>query len=314
MENDDLVREIVSRVVAALCDRAERTVPVEISARHAHLSRGDVDRLFGPGHELTPKRPLSQPGQFLCEERVTVMGPNGSLTNVAILGPVRAETQVELSAGDARTLGIAAPVRMSGDLTGAAGVVICAGGAIIDAPRSAIIARNHIHMTTADAARYGVRDRDEVAVRVSGKRSLVFENVPVRVSDAFALAMHIDFDEANACLCDKNAVGVLVGATTAGSAKCPDDAGCVPSAERASPAVCAKSAATPTPPNAAARAGKAVNRVISAEVARELVKAGAGAPLPKGCIITPLARDVLAAAGLKVRGGAGKDEPCLCAR
>lgn len=311
MENDDLVREIVSRVVAALGERGEMTVPVEISARHVHLSRGHVDRLFGPGHELTPKRPLSQPGQFLCEERVTVMGPNGALTNVAILGPVRNDTQVELSAGDARTLGIDAPVRMSGDLSGAAGVVICAGGAVIEAPGSAIIARNHIHMTPADAARYGVRDRDEVAVRVRGRRALVFEQVPVRVSDAFALAMHIDFDEANACLCDRKAFGVLVGKTAAEAARPETDAKRVLSTVETSLAVCSKSDAGVG--NIVATAGKKANRVVSAEVARELVKAGAGAPLPKGCIVTPLARDVFAAAGLKVRGG-GKDEPCLCAR
>ena len=220
---------------------------------------------------------------------------------------------VDLPAGDARTLGIAAPVRMSGDLTGAAGVVVCAGGAMLEAPGSAIIARNHIHMTPGDAARYGVRDRDEVAVRVSGKRSLVFENVPVRVSDAFALAMHIDFDEANACLCDRNAVGVLVRNAASGATKSEEDGERISSKARSSPAAGAKGPAAAAP-RVEGNAGKKANRVISAEVARELVKAGAGAPLPRGCIITPLARDVLAAAGLKVRGGAGKDEPCLCAR
>ncbi|WP_066829058.1 phosphate propanoyltransferase [Collinsella ihumii] len=165
-------------------------IPVEISAKHVHLSQEHVEALFGPGYTLTPKRDLSQPGQFLCEERVTVIGPKGTFKNVAVLGPVRSRTQVELSATDARTLGVKAPLRLSGDLAGCPGVFIQAGDAMVRADESVMVAQNHIHMTPADAQRLGVHDGEVVSVRMDTERPLTFDHVLVRATDTSALAMH----------------------------------------------------------------------------------------------------------------------------
>ena len=172
---------------------------VETSARHVHLTAADLEALFGPGASLTHKKDLSQPGQFACEERVTLIGPKKSIPNVIILGPERSATQVELSFTDARTLGLTPPVRESGDLRGSAPCKIVGPAGEIEIQEGAIIAKRHIHMTPADAERFGVRDKQIVRVRLDGEgRSTVYGDVVVRVSPKFALAMHIDTDEANA--------------------------------------------------------------------------------------------------------------------
>lgn len=172
---------------------------VETSARHVHLTAADLEALFGPGASLTHKKDLSQPGQFACEERVTLIGPKKSIPNVIILGPERSATQVELSFTDARTLGLTPPVRESGDLSGSAPCKIAGPAGEIEIQEGAIIAKRHIHMTPADAERFGVCDKQIVRVRLDGEgRSTVYGDVVVRVSPKFALAMHIDTDEANA--------------------------------------------------------------------------------------------------------------------
>ncbi len=174
-------------------------VLVETSARHVHVSREALDILFGEGYELTPKKNLSQPGQFACEERVTVVGPKKELAGVSILGPVRPETQVELSLTDARSIGIVAPVRESGDIKGSAGCKLIGPKGEIEITEGVIAAKRHIHMTPDDAAAFGVKDTQvvKVAVETDG-RSLTFGDVVVRVSPKYALAMHIDTDESNA--------------------------------------------------------------------------------------------------------------------
>lgn len=171
-------------------------IPVEISARHVHLSAEDLQSLFGTG-TLPDQQAISQPGQYLSRYRVRLIGPKGILDHVAVLGPVRSSTQVEISATDARTLGIAAPVRISGDLKNAAVVCIQAGEKMIQKP-CAIIAKRHLHMTPEDAKAFEVRHGDEVALAVAGERPLTFQGVTVRVSPQSALALHIDTDEANA--------------------------------------------------------------------------------------------------------------------
>ena len=174
-------------------------VLVETSARHVHVSREALDILFGEGYELTSKKNLSQPGQFACEERVTVVGPKKELAGVSILGPVRPETQVELSLTDARSIGIVAPVRESGDIKGSAGCKLIGPKGEIEITEGVIAAKRHIHMTPDDAAAFGVKDTQvvKVAVETDG-RSLTFGDVVVRVSPKYALAMHIDTDESNA--------------------------------------------------------------------------------------------------------------------
>jgi len=187
---------------ASVCRTAAHTVPVEVSARHVHLCQRDVELLFGPRYRLTKKRDLSQPGEFLAEERVTLRTEKGELRNVAILGPVRTATQVELAYSDARKLGLKPPLRLSGDLRDAADCCIVAGENSVCAKGSVIVAQNHIHLTPADAEEMGVADRDTVHVTVQGVRKVTFRDVVVRVSDRFARYMHVDVDEANAAMLD----------------------------------------------------------------------------------------------------------------
>lgn len=170
---------------------------VETSARHVHLTAEAVEILFGKGHQLTNKKDLSQPGQFACEEKVTVKGPKGSI-KASILGPIRPATQVELSLTDARTIGVSALVRESGDIAGTQGCVIEGPCGSVEIKEGVIAAKRHIHMTPADAAELGVEDKQIVCVKLDTPRALVFGDVVVRVSDKFALAMHIDTDESNA--------------------------------------------------------------------------------------------------------------------
>ena len=174
-------------------------VIVEISARHLHLSQEHLDILFGAGHQLTPKKDLSQPGQFACEEKVEVVGPKSSL-KMSVLGPVRPATQVELSLTDARSIGVKAPIRESGVVAGSGACKLVGPCGEVEISEGVIAAKRHIHMTTADAAEMGLVDKQVVSVQIpsANGRELIFGDVVVRVSDKFALAMHIDTDESNA--------------------------------------------------------------------------------------------------------------------
>lgn len=197
-------------------------VPAEASGRHVHLSPEDVEKLFGPGHTLTPKRPLSQPNQFLAEERVTLIGPNGTFKNVAVLGPPRGHTQVEVSASDARTLGLQPPVALSGDLSQAGDMLIASKDAFLMAEQSLIIARNHIHMSPEEALAAGVADGDLVDVRMCTDRPVTFNDVVIRSGPAHKLALHIDFDEANACGFQKGCKALIIGKKCCGSTPIPE--------------------------------------------------------------------------------------------
>lgn len=210
--NEAAIKQIVANVIASINIgdlQPANTVPVEVSARHVHLCQDDVERLFGPGHTLTRKRDLSQPGQFLAEERVSIVTAKGEFRNVAVLGPARTDTQVELSMTDAKALGLAAPIRQSGDVKGSPDICIFSKDKMIQAKECVIVAQNHIHMTPQDAASYGVQDGQRVKVKMNTARPIEFEDVVIRVSDKFQLAMHIDFDEANACAFEKNNTGTL---------------------------------------------------------------------------------------------------------
>lgn len=175
-----------------------KTILVETSARHIHLSQKDLDVLFGEGYTLTNKKDLSQPGQFACEEKVTIVGPRGE-QKMSILGPTRNATQVELSLTDARSLGLKALVRESGDIAGTCGCKIIGPKGEVEISEGVIAAKRHIHMTSADAKEFDIQDKDVVSVKITtDERSLVFGDVVCRVSDSYALAMHIDTDESNA--------------------------------------------------------------------------------------------------------------------
>ena len=186
----------------------ENKVLVETSARHVHLTEEHIAALFGEGHTLTHKKDLSQPGQFACEERVTVVGPKGSIAKVIVLGPARPASQVEVSLTDARTLGVEAPVRESGDVAGSGACKLVGPAGEVELAEGVIAAKRHIHLTPADAEAFGVADKEIVGVKISSAdRSLTFGDVVVRVSPKFAAAMHIDTDEANAL----HAAGVVYG-------------------------------------------------------------------------------------------------------
>ena len=188
-----------------------KQILVETSARHLHVSREHLDILFGKGYELTVKKDLSQPGQYACAERVDIVGPKKTLAGVSILGPVRPSTQVEISLTDARSIGVVAPIRESGDTAGSGGCKLVGPCGEVEIAEGVIVAKRHIHMTPADAAEFDVQDKDVVSVKIeSDDRSLVFGDVVVRVNNNFALAMHIDTDESNAAACGMNAMGTLI--------------------------------------------------------------------------------------------------------
>ena len=189
----------------------DNKVLVETSARHVHLSQQDLETLFGEGYQLTNKKDLSQPGQFACTERVDVVGAKKTLAGVTILGPVRGKSQVELSLTDARSIGVDAPIRESGDIAGSGACRLVGPKGEVALEEGVIAAKRHIHMTPADAEAFGVKDKDVVSVRVeSAGRSLVFGDTVVRVSPKFALAMHIDTDESNAAACGREVFGEIV--------------------------------------------------------------------------------------------------------
>ncbi len=187
-----------------------KEILVEMSARHVHLTAEAVEILFGKGATLTEKRELSQPGQYLCEERVELVGPKKSIANVSVLGPTRPENQVEVSLTDARTLGVDAPVRMSGDVAGSGAVTVKGPCGEITLTEGVIAAKRHIHMIPETAEKWGLKDGDIVSVKIKGERESILGETVVRISPKFADAMHIDTDEANAVCLPRNAMGEIV--------------------------------------------------------------------------------------------------------
>lgn len=214
MEERDLIYQVVESVLAKLGippaetgaaeTGAARTrkgpIPVGVSNRHVHLSRAEIDLLFGPGYELAPLRDLSQPGQFVASETVTLAGPKGVLPGVRILGPARDATQVEISRSDGFTLGLDPPVRDSAQLDGTPGIILAGSLGAVVLPRGVILALRHIHMHPTEAAAFGVKDGAMVKVAVGGPRALVLGEVLIRVSERYRLELHVDVEEANAAL------------------------------------------------------------------------------------------------------------------
>ena len=199
-----IVKKIVSEMdapaAAAAVSADDLTIPVGISNRHIHLSREDLDTLFGAGYELTPIKDLSQPGQYACKEQLTIIGPSmRPIEGVRVLGPIRKESQVEISVTDSFVLKVKPPVRESGSLAGSAPITIIGPKGIVTLKQGCIIANRHIHMSPADGARFGVKDGDYITVDAfSGTKRTRWFDVQVRVSDKFCLEMHVDTDDANA--------------------------------------------------------------------------------------------------------------------
>ena len=196
-------------------DKPDLRIPISSSVRHVHLSTEHVEVLFGAGHKLTKKADLSQPGQFAAEEVVALVGPKGTIKGVRVLGPARSETQLEVARTDEFVLGIKAPIRASGALQDTPGIRLEGPHGSVDLARGVIKAQRHIHMSPADAARFGVQDKDWVMVRVGGERGIVYDDVLVRVHPDYRLDMHLDTDEANAANLQPSTFGVLIkGPTT----------------------------------------------------------------------------------------------------
>ncbi len=213
-ENGDVSREDILRVLNRLSslfwimmfkyltgayEEADGLVEMEASGRHVHLSKKDAEALFGSGYRLTRVRDLSQPGQFVCQERVNITGPKGTIRNVVVLGPERGETQVEVSFTDGLTLGLTPPVRLSGDIKGSPGAVLSYGDRQLAIDSGVIVAKRHMHVAEADAERLQVKDKDIVSIEALGTRPVIFKDTVVRVSRDYATYVHIDYDEANAC-------------------------------------------------------------------------------------------------------------------
>ncbi len=190
---------------------SDNKVLIEISARHIHLSDSDLETLFGKGYKLTPKKNLSQPGQFACEERVDIVGPKKEIKGVSILGPTRDATQAEISLTDARSIGVSAPIRESGDTAGSAGCKLVGPRGEVELAEGILVAKRHIHLDPGSAEAMGVKDKQVVAVEIeTGERSVIFGDVVVRVSDKFAPAMHIDTDEGNAAGISGTVYGTVI--------------------------------------------------------------------------------------------------------
>ncbi|MBS3986665.1 MAG: phosphate propanoyltransferase [Erysipelothrix sp.] len=190
---------------------SKKDILVEISARHAHVTQKDLEILFGEGATLTPTKPLSQPGQFATAQKIDVVGPRNTLKGVTILGPVRSATQVEVAATEARTLGIKAPIRESGNVAGSAGATLIGPAGSIVIEEGVIVAKRHIHFSDVEAVEYNVQDKEVVMVKVSSDdRSLIFDDVVVRVHPNFKAAMHIDTDESNAAGISGEVMGEII--------------------------------------------------------------------------------------------------------
>ena len=201
---DTLISNIVEEI------KTKISVMVEASGRHVHLSQPDADTLFGKGYEFKIKKELSQPGQYAYEERVDITGPKGTIKNVAILGPCRNSTQIEVSLTDARQLGINAPVRLSGDIADTPGCTISNGSTSINTPNGVIVAKRHIHITPEDAEKFNIKNNDILKIKVFAKRPLIFDDICARISKDFATSVHIDYDEANACGFTPGTVGIIL--------------------------------------------------------------------------------------------------------
>jgi acetate kinase len=203
-----LSRSYITRVLAA---QKQEPFPVEVSAHHIHLTQEHVEALFGPGHQLTKHSDLSQPGQYACQEQLAIVGPKGRIEHIRVLGPARKYTQIEIAMTEQFKLGLHPPIRESGDIADTPGCTLESPTGSVKVDRGVICALRHIHMTPADALRYGVRDKSVVRVRITGDRELVFGDVLVRVDPNFKLAMHIDTDEANAANVQTGAQGYIEG-------------------------------------------------------------------------------------------------------
>lgn len=271
----ELIKKIISAVLMKLStctlDNVNgEPIPIGVSNRHVHLSKADLETLFGPGYEIKSQKKLSQPGQYAGIETVILAGPKGCIEQVRVLGPVRKQTQVEISKGDSFRLGIKAPTRESGKLSGSSGITVIGPKGAIQLAEGAVIAQRHIHMTPQDAAFYGVYDGELVRVKAGEARGVIFDNVVVRVSNHFMLEYHIDLDEANAAGIKNGDPAYLV--TSAGERQ----------SYRAGGEAAPKGSLTESP-----------LPLITEAIVRDAWKRNVGLAVSNNTLYTPLARDTI---------------------
>lgn len=209
MQTEEVVKLITKLVVDQIRSLENYKIPIGVSNRHVHLSQGDLENLFGKGYNLTKKTELKQPGQFAAHETVTIRGRKGEFENVRILGPIRKDSQIEISLTDSFRLGVKPPIKESGQLDNTPGLEIIGPKGIVEIPYGTIVALRHIHMTPEYAEKIGVKDRDIVDVETLGERHGILGNVLIRVSNKSSLEMHVDVDEANACALKNNDFVIL---------------------------------------------------------------------------------------------------------
>ena len=197
-EIDELTRAVMDRIF----------VPIEASGRHVHVTKAQAQALFG--HNLTPERPLSQPGQFLAKERLSIIGPKGAFHNVAVLGPERSETQIEISLTDGKTLGLTPPIHLSGQTANTPGAILSGPQGQLQVNQGVMAAQRHIHLSPEEGQRFGVEDKQVVRLQTLTHRPVVFEDVVVRIHPDFRAAVHLDYDEANACGLEKGDFGRIL--------------------------------------------------------------------------------------------------------
>ncbi|MDR1133410.1 MAG: phosphate propanoyltransferase [Synergistaceae bacterium] len=284
--NENVIETIAAQILKRIgTGRTDKSHPIliEASARHVHLTTDAIETLFGAGAALGKKRDLSQPGEFLAEQRVKIVTPAGELPNVAVLGPLRKNIQVELSATDCRTLRLNPPVNVSGDLRGAADCFIIGDRGVVDAKGSVIIARAHVHLRPEEAEAFGLAGVAAARVEVKSGRPLVFDNIIVRVSENYAPAVHIDFDEANACMLDANSKAFLLAGRASADASSVT-APSAPERRETSPRVYGE-------------------RLITEASAREIIASLEGDTVfvGRGTIVTPSASDIFSSARKTVR-------------
>lgn len=209
-ELDNLVELIKEKIMANLDGKKDiKKIPIEGSGRHVHLSKEDMEKLFGENYKFTVLKELSQPGQVAYKERVRLIGPKGVIEGVVILGPAREKTQVELSLTDGRLLGVKGVLRESGKIENTPGIILSNGKNFLEIKEGVIVAKNHIHMNEEEAKELNVKDKDLVKIKVHSERPVIFEDVLIRVNKNFKLSMHIDYDEGNSCMLDKDSYGVI---------------------------------------------------------------------------------------------------------
>ena len=195
---EEIIMDVLKKQTDNIKTNEKADIPIGISNRHIHLSRSDLDICFGESYELTPIKDLTQPGQYACKETMTICGPKGAIEKVRVLGPVREKTQVEILAKDNFTLGINAPLRISGDISSSEGLTLIGPKGSVQLKEGTIIAKRHIHMTKDDAKKHGVDDGQIVSIQIAGERGGIYDNVIIRSNDNSATECHLDMEEANA--------------------------------------------------------------------------------------------------------------------